>query len=190
MPNQLELLMKKSLSSELLISISAIIIALTSIVVSVWEGNSMRNHYQLSVQPRLNYSFESEIFPDDDEYNFSSALFKIKNNGLGPAIIMSIEYFIDGEIIDTNECSECLDILFNKRFNFDNLGGHAYSTLLVGQTIPMNESLTIYEYNFLSEEAFHRQSKEFYHRLSFIFKYQSLYGEEFEISHNMDKVDK
>jgi len=54
----------------------------------------------------------------------------------------------------------------------------------------MDESLTIYEYNFLSEEAYHRQRMKSYDRLSFIFKYQSLYGEEFEISHNMDKVDK
>jgi len=45
--------MKKTLPVELTLSISAMIIAISSIVISLWEGITMRNHYHLSIQPRL-----------------------------------------------------------------------------------------------------------------------------------------
>tara|TARA_Y100000758_G_C15835191_1_gene343493 strand:+ start:30 stop:575 length:546 start_codon:yes stop_codon:yes gene_type:complete len=179
--------MKKTLPVELTLSISAMIIAISSIVISIWEGITMRNHYHLSVQPRLDYFFDMEGFPDDDETNFSTAVYKIKNNGLGPAVITDIEYFIDEKKINTG-FDENKDTLFDESFNFDNIAGHAYSTFLIGQTIPMNETLTIYEYAFITKEAFERQSMEFHDRLSFIIKYESLYGEQFEVSHNMDIV--
>ena len=178
--------MKKTLPVELTLSISAMIIAISSIGISIWEGITMRNHYHLSVQPHLNYFFDIEEFPDDDETNFSTAVYKIKNNGLGPAVITNIEYFIDEKKIDTGS-DENKDIIFDELFNFDNIAGHGYSTLLIGQTIPMNETLTIYEYAFMTKEAFKRQSMEFYNRFSFIIKYKSLYDEHFETSHNMDK---
>ena len=178
--------MKKTLPVELTLSISAMIIAISSIVISIWEGITMRNHYHLSVQPRLDYFFDLEGFPDDDETNFSTAVYKIKNNGLGPAVITNIEYFIDENRIDIEDDVN-KDTLFDESFNFDNIAGHGYSTFLIGQTIPMNETLTIYEYAFMTKEAFERQSMEFYDRFSFIIKYKSLYDEHFETSHNMDK---
>ena len=178
--------MKKTLPVELTLSISAMIIAISSIAISIWEGITMRNHYHLSIQPRLDYFFDIEGFPDDDKTNFSTAVYKVKNNGLGPAVITNIEYFIDEKKIDTGS-DENKDIIFDELFNFDNIAGRGYSTLLIGQTIPMNETLTIYEYAFMTKEAFKRQSMEFYNRFSFIIKYKSLYDEHFETSHNMDK---
>ena len=87
----------------------------------------------------------------------------------------------------TGPADENKDAIFNKSFNFDNIAGHAYSTFLMGQTIPINETFTIYEYSFTTQEACERQSIEFYDRLSFIVKYKSLYDEYFEVYHNIDE---
>ena len=85
--------MNKALPVELTLSISAMIIAIASITISVWEGSIMRKHYHLSVMPRLNNSFEVE----DSSVTNASAYFEIDNNGLGPGIIISRDYFVDGK---------------------------------------------------------------------------------------------
>ena len=84
--------MKKSL--ETILSSSAIIIALASICISIWESKMMREHYHLSVRPQLEYSFSLED---------SSAIFYLYNNGIGPAIITSRDYFVDGQYIDDSK---------------------------------------------------------------------------------------
>ena len=179
--------MKKKIPLEITLSVSAIIIAISSMVISIYEGITMRNHYHLSVQPRLDYDFDMSGVPDDDETNFSTSGYKIKNNGLGPAIITNIEYFIDGNKIDS-VTEQNKNLLFDKLFNFKNIAGHSHSTFLVGQTIPSNETLTIFEYSFMTLEAYERQHKEFYNRFSFIINYKSLYSERFEISHNTNNI--
>ena len=86
--------MKKTLRVELTLSISAMIVAIASITISLWEGNTMRKHYHLSVMPRLNNSFSVD---DSSSTNNATAYFNISNNGLGPAVVTSIEYFVDGK---------------------------------------------------------------------------------------------
>ena len=88
--------MNKAVPVELTLSISAMIIAVASITISIWEGSTMRKHYHLSVMPRLNNSFTVN---DSSSTNNASAIFTINNNGLGPAVITNIDYFIDGKII-------------------------------------------------------------------------------------------
>ena len=64
--------MKKALRVELTLSISAMIVAIASITISLWEGNTMRKHYHLSVMPRLNNSFAV----DDSSSSNASAYFE------------------------------------------------------------------------------------------------------------------
>ena len=94
--------MKKAIPVELTLSISAMIIAIASIAISIWEGIIMRNHYHLSIQPQLNYSFEASYNHNDTHM----AYYEIKNNGLGPAVITDIKYFIDKKIVDIDYATE------------------------------------------------------------------------------------
>ena len=94
-----------------LIEICTVVIALCALFLSIWQGYTTRQHNKLSVTPRL------AIWVLEDEIA-NKLLIRLENNGVGPAIINSIEIIIDDEIIieidDTNfEASESkiLDLL-------------------------------------------------------------------------------
>ena len=68
----------KKISSDKIVSYSAIIIAMASIFVANWQGIETRNHNRLSVRPKLEIIFES----GKDSFGYY-----LLNNGLGPAIV-------------------------------------------------------------------------------------------------------
>ena len=175
--------MKKSLPVELSLSISAMIIAIASITISIWEGSTMRKHYHLSVMPHLNNTFTVD---DSSSTKNASASFIINNNGLGPAVILSREYFIDGNKIDDSKNHFSVKIL--EALNFDNTAGSRFSSIPKGTTISAGDNLKVFGLYFSNRESFYRQRMKLHDRLSFIIKYESLYGEQYEVSHNMDKI--
>ena len=73
-----------------ILSISAIVVAVASIIISVWQGIENRHHNRLAVTPKLDISYTSRS---------NSFGFIVKNNGIGPAIlnVRSI-HFEDKEI--------------------------------------------------------------------------------------------
>ena len=176
--------MKKSLPVELTLSISAMIIAITSIAVSLWEGKTMRNHYHLSVMPRLNNSFSV----DDSSSTNATAYFSISNNGLGPAVIISREYFVDGKKIDDSK--NHFSVITLQELNFDNIAGSSFKSISKGLTIPAGANLKLFGLYFNTRESFYRQRMQLHNRFSFIIKYESLYGKNYEVSHNMDAIIK
>ena len=177
--------MNKAVPVELTLSISAMIIAVASITISIWEGSTMRKHYHLSVMPRLNNSFTVN---DSSSTNNASAIFTINNNGLGPAVILSREYFVDGNKIDDSKNHFSVKIL--EALNFDNTAGTSFQSIPKGFTISAGDNLKVFGLYFSNRGSFYRQRMELHDRLSFIIKYESLYGEQYEESHNMDKINK
>ena len=175
--------MKKALPVELTLSISAMIIAIASITISIWEGSIMRKHYHLSVMPHLNNAFTVD---DSSSTKNASAFFNIKNNGLGPAVILSREYFVDGNKIDDSKNHFSVKIL--EALNFDNTAGKSFRSISKGFTILAGDNLRVFGLYFSNRESFYRQRMKLHDRLSFIIKYESLYGEQYEVSHNMDKI--
>ena len=175
--------MKKTIPVELTLSISAMIIAIASISISIWEGSTMRKHYHLSVMPRLNNTFSVD---DSSSTNSASAFFSINNNGLGPAVIISRDYFVDGNKIDDSKNHFSVKIL--EALNFDNTGGASYQSISKGLIIPAGENLKVFGLYFSNRDSFYRQRMKLHDRLSFIIKYESLYGEQYEVSCNMDKI--
>ena len=174
--------MKKALPVELTLSVSAMIIAIASITIAIWEGNTMRKHYHLSVMPRLNNNFSV----DDSSSSNASAYFEIHNNGLGPAVILSREYFVDGEKIDDSK--NHFSVIILQALNFDNTAGSTFQSISNGFTISAGDNLKVFGLYFNNREAFYRQRMKLHDRLSYIIKYESLYGEKYEVSHNMDII--
>ena len=127
--------MNKALPVELTLSISAMIIAIASITISIWEGSTMRKHYHLSVMPRLNNSFTVN---DSSSTINASAIFTITNNGLGPAVILSREYFVDGNKIDDSK--NHFSVILDSTLNFDNTAGSTFSSIPKGTTISVGEN--------------------------------------------------
>ena len=143
----------------------------------------MRKHYHLSVMPRLNNSFSVD---DSSSTNNAIAYFNISNNGLGPAEIISREYYVEGKKIDDSK--NHFSVITLQALNFDHTAGTTFKSISKGLTIPAGDNLKVFGLYFNTREAFYKQRFELHDRFSFIIKYESLYGEKYEVSHNMDKV--
>ncbi|MEM8886855.1 MAG: hypothetical protein AAGD28_02635 [Bacteroidota bacterium] len=68
-----------------------LIIALSALVVSVWQMSSMEEHNKLSVRPLLDF----HVYTDDSIRSVS-----FSNEGLGPAIVKKISFSKNGKSFD------------------------------------------------------------------------------------------
>lgn len=74
----------------LITAISATVIALIALYVSIWQGIVNRDHNRLSVKPVLHFS-SGELCEEDSEV--TTYYIHIENRGLGPAIIKSFKVY-------------------------------------------------------------------------------------------------
>jgi hypothetical protein len=87
------------MDSNFIVSLSAIIIALASLAVTIWQGIITRNHNILSVKP----------IPDILTSNFENRIaVTLENNGTGPLIIKTFK-----AIIDNKSKSNVIDLMPN-----------------------------------------------------------------------------
>lgn len=82
----------KSLPWDLIVGLTATLLALLALVVTVWEGIVMRRHNRLSVRPMLDFKLLLAAYSPD----FGLTLL---NKGVGPAIITKFDLFVDGQPI-------------------------------------------------------------------------------------------
>lgn len=157
-------------SSDRVLSISAIIIALVSIFVAVWEGLETRKHYRFSVQPQLELSYSSDL-------NYFG--YVLLNNGLGPSIITGSKIFVDGEEINYSGFSGIDDFLIKLDLK-DRYAGH--ETINIGKVLKAGSEIKIMFFKF--HETDNRESlvQQIYQRAAFEIEYESMYGEKFKCS--------
>ena len=154
-------------TSEKIVSMSAIIIAIASIFITFWQGIEMRNHNRLSVRPNLEMVFSV----DSKSYGY-----QLENKGLGPAIIRDKAYYIDGKEAVEHGFSGLDSILSILKFTDRQL---IHSSLGKGRSIRAEEKLNIFKFYFLEEDDKETLIKKIYTRLAIIIEYESMYGEKF-----------
>jgi hypothetical protein len=79
-----------SWSADRWIALSAIIIAICSLILSIWQGVVIRQHNRVSVRPILTIS---------GTHNDKGSGWLLGNAGLGPALVKWIEVTVDGKPI-------------------------------------------------------------------------------------------
>ena len=159
--------MSKKLSSEKILSISAIIIALASIFISIWEGIEIRKHNRLSVRPKLEISYNVA------QNNFG---YELINNGLGPAIIVEKKLFVDNKEIKASGFSG-YDDFFEVLNLKDRLVMHGATGS--GTTIRPSENENIFIFKFVENEDKERLISQIYNRVRIEISYKSMYDESF-----------
>ena len=158
---------KNRISSDTIISYSAIIIAVASIVVTIWQGIETRRHYRLSVRPKLEITFSS---------NKESFGYILTNNGLGPAIITKKKIFVDGEEISYSGFSEYDDLINKLNLNDRKI---SHSGLYSGKTIKADDKLNIIRFSLNAGEKPDSLIREVYGRVGMEISYKSMYDEKF-----------
>lgn len=139
---------------------SSVIVAICALVLTVWQGMSVREHNIISVKPNLKFS----CIRGNDSWELTLA-----NLGLGPAFIHDFEPQLNDKLVDANEFNE----YFQKRFP-DRAG--EVRVKLIGHAIPANQSVTIVSIGFSQNES---TAKELTEIVGMSVKYTSAYGEEF-----------
>jgi len=79
-------------------AIATVIIAVTALVVSIWQGIETRKHNRLSVRPHLVF------FTDFSSQDSELGIF-IKNNGVGLAYIKNVEISVNGKVMPNSSCN-------------------------------------------------------------------------------------
>ncbi len=161
-------LKKFYISPDRILSLSAILIALASISVAVWEGIETREHHRLSVRPKL------EIF-----YNTSSTKFGyvVVNNGLGPAVITGKKIFVDGNKIKESGFSG-YDTFLEKLDLTDRYAGNG--AIDPGFTIKAGKSENIIIFKLNNPDEMETLLPKIYSRVQIEIEYKSMYGEMFK----------
>ncbi|HGY56613.1 MAG TPA: hypothetical protein ENK44_12965 [Caldithrix abyssi] len=156
-----------NISTDKILSLSAIVIAIVSISVAVWEGLETRKHNRLSVRPKL------EIYYSTNKSKFG---YVVVNNGLGPAVITGKKIFIDGKEITYTGFSGYDDFL-EKLGLADRYAAHGVIT--PGFTIKAGKSENIILFDLYESDEAETLLPEIYRRVAIEIEYKSMYDEIF-----------
>ncbi len=156
-----------SKKTDKIIAVSAIVVAIASMVISVWQGIENRHHNRLTVTPKLGISFSMT----DKKVGIV-----ITNNGLGPAIMTKRTLKYKGKEIDDYQQEDIINVVkylkMSGNLNFAILNndeilsaGTEYPLLMLGiEGMPTLEMM-----------------EEIDSLVGFRLEYKSMYGEEFVV---------
>lgn len=165
------------MSVELFLGIAGTVIALGVAITTIWQGFLTRKHYKLTVRPmlRIDWGFVLE----------KKIKIVLKNTGVGPAIISSVNFVIDDKPI-TQQSKQLADTVmhnlgqFATRYKFYEL--HPNESFYSGEERAIIES----EQKFKNERELKKIIKEF-DRLLIEVRYKSIYEESFKIKSSRQK---
>ncbi len=157
------------LNQETLVSGGSAVIALCALFATVWQAYVTRRHNKLSVTPFLTTWIHSD--GKNGEYAVD-----LVNNGVGPALIESVQIFVDGREChgqSTQPAEMAVDLLFN---DYEHESTHAY--VAKGYMMPTKERVPIARICFTGQkkpppDAIDAALK----RSKILVKYKSIYNE-------------
>ncbi len=130
---------------------ATLIVAICALVVTVWQGVVTRKHNRLSVTPVLTL-YRREI----------DGIIAVKNNGTGPALIISQEVYFKGEPLDEDAFQKAIPHLVDS--------GH----LLPGAAIAPGDEVMLFK----SATYLDGSHIELLEELRFRITYKSIYNEQ------------
>lgn len=166
----------KKLKSEKILSLSAMFISLCTLIVFLYQTNLIREQQYMSVYPHLSLM----------NYGTNSSNYKyvLANDGIGPAILKSIEVKSrDGKTYnDINPYVEASIIQMR-----DSTVGFYHSNIHVGKLIPADSKIELIVANdnkLSTSKKLHKILNA--DELEINIEYESIYGERWEITNNSD----
>lgn len=108
---------------------AALIVAACALYISTKQSSIAREHNRLSVRPHIVVSTE-QLF----ERGEARFIAKMRNNGLGPAVIRDFQAFLNGQRLNTKDYDEIARVIAAKVgrtplkcYNYHLVGGDAYA---------------------------------------------------------------
>lgn len=159
------------MSIELILGIAGIIIALSVAITTIWQGILTRQHNRLSVKPILRIDRYTIL---DEKVNFL-----LMNTGVGPAVISSVKFFVDG-IVVKEKLSKPGNLALQK-IGLD-LARYKIFEIFPQESFSAGEQQKLFE----SENAINNPKtllkiKKAFDRISVEIEYESIYEEKFKL---------
>lgn len=163
------------MTAQIIIAISAIVIALASLLVSVWASAANRKHHRLSVTPRLRVDY---VHRPDQPIEVT-----LTNNGLGTAIVREFAVLIDDSPVSGTGpyavVAALRSIGWMLRFS-------AY-TPTPDDALSAGERVVVFSFPLAdTAEGELQLLRECLSRLTFKIRYESLYGDRFLLCRKAD----
>jgi len=160
-------------SPEVSIAIGSAIIALSALTVSIQQLCIQRRHNKLSVKPHIDGLRKKH----DKDQNFIFS-FSIINNGLGPALIKSQRFYLDGTAFTPAAIDFAVAVC-------DRILKEKYQYTLVSHSLPSagcvlkpSDEIKLIEVNFVKNGQFSvAQLEKDFQRVDLEIDYESFYGE-------------
>lgn len=159
----------------------AAIIAVCALGVSFYQASATRRHNRLSVRPHL-------VVSADKSNDNGRAMFvaRLKNNGLGPAVVRKYEIFLDGSLFPIGDsgvvASTVASVLGRPTPHV------AYHRIGVGDSIAKDQELILLSVGFscTSQQDYQLAMKAF-ERITSHIQYESMYGQSFSCDSRASK---
>ncbi len=160
---------KKFWNSEKILSISAMLVSLCTLIVFIYQTNLIRKEQYLSVFPYLSLG-HSGI--NTDTYSYV-----LKNDGIGPALITHISI----QVGDSTFQEDLPSYLGRTKIKADSIDFY-YSNISPGRLVPEKEEIEI-----ISSRGGYKVSNKIYDKIVrdsviLIIEYESIYGEKWRVS--------
>ncbi|TKD66236.1 hypothetical protein FBT53_05005 [Flavobacterium sp. ASW18X] len=126
--------MKMKLNTNTLLSLTAMLVSVLTLVIFIYQTNLMRKQNYISILPYV--QFAERNHSSGNVYELS-----LKNHGIGPAILESVQMIYYGEVESlTTYDNSIVTYLKSKNSALDSLDNFTFSTLNPGIAIPANQS--------------------------------------------------
>ncbi len=165
--------MEVSLENSDVIALGSSFVALSALVVAVWQGWLARRHNKLSVQPLLHFNVS----------NLNGLFIKLQSVGLGPAVVKKVIILFNGRRYE-NPSRDPYPEMFSQ---LSNKYHYLFHMPVVGSSyLPgSKETILSLQCNNFSEEN-KQELSGFYHQIYFEIHYTSFYGGKTLICKNKD----
>lgn len=159
-------------------AIAAMIIALCSLAISVWEGYETRKNYRLSVFPKLEFLGSTQ--------KHGPVALELKNKGLGPAIVKSYRVLFSNSLIfDSVTMKDYDSVKLKELLRQGGIGGdYTFFVLTDSSAILPGDSITIFSFISNDTTAFHGHGSVFSKAIDQFkvhIEYSSIYGDQYVI---------
>ncbi len=183
--------MKKGPSTDRIIGISAMLISLMTLIIFLYQTHLIKDQSRLSVRPRLTFSknIDKTLTVNDTDSATQTKIrvrLKLRNNGLGPAIIESCKVLDKGQPYEVMSFfQEAYPELFEYGF-FSQI-----TELTVGEAIPPEEAIFLFAYEYDAQHeadinSLFNTETNYEFPFEFTIIYSSMYGEKWQVSSETD----
>ncbi len=135
-----EIVQKPNTRAEMLVGVSAVIIGVCALGVSLYETSLMREQQRAAVMPLLELSRSYNLQKDSAAEDKSRLLLQAQNVGIGPARVMDFRVSVDGVAQPT------WDAALRQLIGHESSISYGQSTIN-GRTIPPERSVTMMNLN-------------------------------------------